>query len=222
MGSAASGQIEPSSSAKVTRGDWLAAARAALIEKGVDHVKVLVLAQTLKVSRSSFYWYFRDRGDLLARLVEVWREMNTGEILRQTQRPSADIADGVLHVFECWTAASRFDPRLDFAVREWARRDSALHRVVRAADDACIDAIASLFRRHGYDEPDTLVRARIMYFTQVGYYALELGESEEQRLRYTAEYVRGFTGRNPHPDQIAAYRSQIRALEGLPPIADDR
>ena len=44
---------------KVTRGDWLKLASEVLIERGVSHVKVLTLAHSLSVSRSSFYWFSR-------------------------------------------------------------------------------------------------------------------------------------------------------------------
>ena len=200
---------QPPSSAKVSRRVWLEAARRILIEKGVDHVRILTLSQSLRVSRSSFYWHFKDRADLLEQLVGLWRKANTVQIVRQAERRSSDIVEGVLNVFACWTAASPFDPRLDFAMREWSRRDVALHRIVLAEDAACVDAIASLFRRHGYDEKDAFVRARIMYFTQIGYYALELGETEEERLRYTANYVSTFTGVSPMPEQMAFYADGV-------------
>ncbi len=207
---------------KATRGDWLEAARGLLIDKGVDHVRILTLSQVLKVSRSSFYWYFKDRADLLAHLVALWRESSTAEIVRQAGQPSNDIVEGVLHVFECWTAVSRFDPRLDFAMREWSRRDPTLHAIVLAEDATCVAAVAALFRRHGYEAMDAFVRARIMYFTQIGYYALELGETEEQRLRYTLEYVRGFTGRQPLPEQLSRYKEHLRRVleadRSLPPM----
>ena len=200
---------EPPSSAKVSRQDWLEAARRILIERGVDHVRILTLSQSLRVSRSSFYWHFKDRADLLEQLIGLWRRANTVQIVRQAERPSSDIVEGVLNVFTCWTAGSPFDPRLDFAMREWSRRDVALHHIVLAADAACVDAIASLLQKHGYEEKDAFVRARIMYFTQIGYYALELDETEEERLRYTANYVYIFTGVVPMPEQIALYADEV-------------
>jgi AcrR family transcriptional regulator len=33
--------------------------------QGVDAVRVMPLSEALGVSRSSFYWYFKDRDDLL-------------------------------------------------------------------------------------------------------------------------------------------------------------
>ena len=59
---------ELSSQIKATRADWLNTARDVLVSKGVAEVKVLMLSRRLKVSRSSFYWYFTNRQDLLDHL----------------------------------------------------------------------------------------------------------------------------------------------------------
>ncbi|HEX2526093.1 MAG TPA: TetR/AcrR family transcriptional regulator [Geminicoccus sp.] len=195
---------------RATREDWLAAARAALIVAGVDHVKILPLAQRLEVSRSSFYWYFKDRRDLLDQLVGLWRDTNTRDIVEQARRPSGSITQGVLQVFECWTDEALFDPRLDFAIREWARRSPDLRRVVKEEDDARVEAIRQLFARHGYGESDAFIRARVLYFMQIGYYALELNEPREQRLCYTAEYVRSFTGQDPSTGDVEAFQRMVR------------
>jgi len=50
---------------KVTREDWMRIALATLMAQGVDAVRVMPLSEALGVSRSSFYWYFKDRDDLL-------------------------------------------------------------------------------------------------------------------------------------------------------------
>ncbi len=199
------------SKVKATRQDWLDAARAALIERGVDHVKVLTLAERLGVSRSSFYWYFKDRPDLLDNLVAFWQGSNTADIVEQAAKPARHIVDGVINVFECWTDGARFDPRLDFAMREWARRDAVLHDRIRCEDDIRVEGIAAMFRRHGFDEDEAFVRARVLYFMQIGYYALEIEETLEQRLRYTAEYVFGFTGVQPEAADVERFRAFARA-----------
>ncbi|MEM7669398.1 MAG: TetR/AcrR family transcriptional regulator, partial [Pseudomonadota bacterium] len=51
----------PSGNTKVSREDWLSHAMEILIDRGVDHVKVLTVGDRLGVSRSSFYWYFKNR-----------------------------------------------------------------------------------------------------------------------------------------------------------------
>lgn len=203
-----SGTLPPQT--RATRDDWLRAARAMLIAAGVDQVKVLPLARELGVSRSSFYWYFKDRQELLDQLVHSWQETNTRDIVEQAARPAPTITAGVLHVFECWIDGASFDPRLDFAIRAWARRSPELQAIVRAEDDARVMAIQALFRRHGWDEPGAFIRARVLYFMQIGYYALELNEPREQRLRYTVDYVRSFTGQTPAPGEVEAFQRLAR------------
>ena len=59
---------------KVTAADWLKIALRTLIGEGVEQVRILPLAKKLGVSRSSFYWYFKDREDLLNKLLDYWKE----------------------------------------------------------------------------------------------------------------------------------------------------
>ena len=56
---------------------WLEAAYESLLDSGVDSVKILPLAKRLNLSRTSFYWFFKDRDELLAALLTKWREKNT-------------------------------------------------------------------------------------------------------------------------------------------------
>jgi AcrR family transcriptional regulator len=200
---------------KATRADWLRAALAILIADGVEQVKVLTLAQKLTVSRSSFYWYFRSRQDLLDQLLELWREKNTKVIVEQARRPAETINEGVLHIFECWTDEAQFEPRLDFAIREWARRSRPVRRIVHEADDERVEAIRLLFGRHGYDEPDAFIRARVLYFMQIGYYALEVKEPLQQRLSYVPAYLRSFTGREPREDEVERFKRITRRRSRL-------
>ncbi len=93
------------------------AAYQALLESGVDSVKILPLAKKLNLSRTSFYWFFKDREELLAALVSRWREKNTGSIVRQSQAYAETLAEAMLNVFDCWLDAGLFDNRFEFAVR---------------------------------------------------------------------------------------------------------
>ena len=62
-----------SGNVKVTKVDWVAMALDVLVSDGVERVKVLALAEQMGVSRSSFYWYFKSRQDLLDTLLLHWR-----------------------------------------------------------------------------------------------------------------------------------------------------
>ncbi len=77
---------------KVTREDWLNTARDVLVTEGAANVKILPLSNRLGVSRSSFYWYFENRKDLLAALLEEWETRNTARIVTQCEVPAANIS----------------------------------------------------------------------------------------------------------------------------------
>lgn len=59
---------------KATREDWLRVAMDVLVSDGMSEVKVLTISQRLDVSRSSFYWYFKSRKDLMNQLLAEWKK----------------------------------------------------------------------------------------------------------------------------------------------------
>lgn len=204
----------PPSHTKATREDWIAAALEMLVSDGVDSVKVLTLADRLGVSRSSFYWYFKNREELLDALLAHWQDTNTRGIVTQANAPATSIGQGVTNVFRCWIDERLFDPRLDFAVRDWARRSERVREELRRADDLRVAAIADLFRRHGWPETEAFVRARVLYFMQIGYYALDLGETLARRKELAGHYVKAFTGEPPRPEDLDPYLDWVDGLAG--------
>lgn len=199
-----------SGNTKVTREDWMKLALETLISEGVEAVRVLTLGQKLNVSRSSFYWYFKSRQDLLDQLLDHWRDNNTRFIVKQAAKPAASITEAALNVFECWLDEALFDPRLDFAVRAWSRQSAKVHRIVNEEDDARVDAVRAMFSRHGYEPREAFVRARVLYFTQIGYYSLEIVEPVSNRLSLTPAYLLTHTGEKPREGEVEAFAEKIR------------
>ena len=195
--------------ARPTRDDWLALALALLAHRGVGAVTALDLSQRLGVSRSSFYWHFRSRDRLLDTLLQRWDDLNTRSIVQQAEAPAETIVEAVLNVFRCWVDAALFSPRLDLAVREWARRSEPVRLRLDRSDNARMTAIEAMFRRHGYPPDDALVRARVLYTMQVGYYALEIREPIEARLALAPHYLKTFTGVAPSEGELAAFRGYV-------------
>lgn len=58
---------------RLSRDDWLDEAFKAVVKGGFDNVKVLSLAEKLKVTRGSFYWHFTDHADLIGSLLMRWK-----------------------------------------------------------------------------------------------------------------------------------------------------
>ncbi|MDA7427069.1 TetR/AcrR family transcriptional regulator [Primorskyibacter aestuariivivens] len=198
---------------KVTREDWLNVARDALVTGGVGEVKVLSLAARLDVSRSSFYGYFKSRKHLLAALLEDWERRNTRTLVTHCEMPAGNITEGLCNFFRCFVDPRLFDRGLDFAVREWSRRDAKVRAGIDAADSARLDAVTRMFIHHRYDPVEADARARILYFMQLGYHALEVREPMDLRMSRLEPYILGFSGRPADPIAIAAFRDFALAQE---------
>ena len=202
----------PAGNAKVTREDWLNVAMDVLISDGVGEVKILGLGEKLGVSRSSFYWYFKSRKDLLDALLAIWESQNTGILVDHTKMPAATITEAVCNLFRCFLDPSLFNHRLDFAIREWARRDGSVRRIIDRTDTTRHAAIAAMFERYGYSTYEAEIRARILYFMQIGYYALDLSEPLDDRLARIEGYLLGFTGRDPAAEEVDAFIAHARRV----------
>lgn len=198
---------------KVTAEDWIAAAKRTLIEEGEESVRVLPLAQKLGVSRASFYWYFENRDDLLERLLALWREKNTKGIVDKARQPAATIGSAILNLFECWVDETLFDPRFDFAIREWARRSPGVKTLLRSSDDERLGAIEAMFARHGFGAKDAKVRARVIYLEQIGHYSLEIEESQDTKLGMLSAYIRAFSGTELRASEKRRFAAIVERLE---------
>lgn len=195
---------------KVTREDWLAMAMQVLIGDGVERVKVLTLADRMGVSRSSFYWYFKSRQDLLDALLAHWQSTNTAAIIRQSELPADTITGAVCNVHRCVANPGLFDTALDFAVRDWARRSGKVSQILDQSDARRIEALTAMFVRYDYSQIEALTRARVLYYMQLGYDLAQLNETMEQRLAMVSQYLFVFTGQKPLPQEIEDFGDYAR------------
>ena len=201
---------------QLQRLDWLQRALELFVAEGIDAVRITRLADELGVTRGSFYWHYQNREDLIRALVEFWKNKNTPAIVGAVET-AASLEDGILRFFETCVDSAQFDPRLDLALREWARRSAAIRRLVDAEDAARITALRAFFARFDYPMPQALIRARVLYYSQIGFYALEVDEPLATRLGYTEAYYECFTGRQLPAAAADEFRQRIHQLDGDSP-----
>jgi AcrR family transcriptional regulator len=187
--------------------DWIQEALNLLVNRGADAVRITALAEALAVSRGSFYWHFKDRDALLDALIEHWRSKNTAAVVTAMNEAQV-LADGILNLFAVWIHFELFDPKLDSAMRDWGRQSRRVRRAVEAADEERLSAIAALFERSGFSRKLAMVRARVLYFTQVGYYAMSIEETLVERMGNLEAYYEAFTGRKLNPTLAKAFRDR--------------
>jgi AcrR family transcriptional regulator len=151
---------------------WIAAATNLLVDGGVDLVRVDVIAKQIGVTRGSFYWHFKDRDDLLQRVLQAWRDAATEQVTQRFADITADPAELVHELINLpfrGRAALRA-ARIELAIRDWARRDPMARQAVDEADATRVSYIAQCFSALGFSIPEARLRAGVLY-------AYELGES---------------------------------------------
>jgi hypothetical protein len=100
-------------------------------------------------------------------------------------------------VARIWLEEKGYNPAWDTAMREWGRVSPSVAAAVHAVDAERIAVLQAMFAADGTASDVALVRARILYFHQMGYYALDIRESRERRDELIAIYKAALTGFDP-------------------------
>jgi len=198
---------------QLQRFDWLLKALEIFIGEGIDAVRITRLADELNVSRGSFYWHFSNREDLIDALVDYWKDRNTTSVV-DSVKDAKSLSSGIFSFFETCLNTELFDPRLDLAIREWARRSVEIREQLDIADNTRVEALTRFFQRFDYPMPEAFIRARVLYFAQIGFYALDVREPLETRISYSEAYFLSFTGKTLDPDEAEDFRQLTRDKYG--------
>ncbi len=115
---------------------------------GVESVRVEVLARDLGVSKGSFYWHFRDRGELLEKVLARWEDGELGWL-------DAEIGSGAATRWANFVKRTS-DPervRTEIALRAWARADERVAARVAVIEKRKTRLIVDVLRDIGFTQP---------------------------------------------------------------------
>jgi CubicO group peptidase (beta-lactamase class C family) len=121
---------------RLSREDWLKAARLALLHSGPDGVRIESLARDLGVTKGSFYWHFDDRRDLLEALLTEWEDEtdvlleNLGEL-----DPHRAFEKILQEVKRRTLASEKGEWPSDVAIFTWAQFDPEVAKRVNKGED---------------------------------------------------------------------------------------
>ena len=153
----------------LTPAHWIDAATAVLVDRGIDHVRVDVLAKALEVTRGSFYWHFKDREALLTAVLKAWRDAATEQVIGRFEGQQADpqALIGELISLPFRGRAAQRAARVELAIRAWARRDALARQAVDEVDARRLSYIAQCFSALGFPIAEARARAFILYAYEV-------------------------------------------------------
>ena len=144
---------------------WTGAALDMLAAKGIDGVRVEVLAQRLQVTKGSFYWHFKDRDALLDAMLERWRQTATLALIHRLdsaiETPGSRLR--ALLALPITGRRSSHAADVELSIRLWGRQDPRARLALAEVDELRLAYIARLFTQCGLPEAQARPRAILAY-----------------------------------------------------------
>lgn len=158
-----------SSRPNLTREDWIHAAQRVLVKGGVDAVRVDTLAKELKITRGSFYYHFKSRGELLEGILSNWRARATEDVIHHLSHAQPSPQERLKHLLELphHGQTAREAAAIELGIRAWARRDPQARQAIDEVDSYRLSYIASLLMQSGVDAGQAKDRAYLIYAYQL-------------------------------------------------------
>src|SRR2546423_10769149 len=144
---------------RTPRTSWIQEGLRALGVGGPDAVRIEKLAQALGVTKGGFYWHFDDRGALLDEMLGAWERVGVDAVIERVEGGGGDARTKLRRLFGVTSSGGDL-LKIEFAIRDWARRDKTVARRLTRVDNRRMEYMRSLFGAFCPDEDE--VEARCM------------------------------------------------------------
>lgn len=144
---------------RVNKEQWIAKALELLESNGIEAVKIERLAKELSISRSGFYWHFKNRQDLCEHLLDYWVREYTGIVTDNPAVLELDPKKRLLATMEM--IRDKRLSKLDLAITSWAKSDSKIQKVVNKVIEMRLDYLRVIFGELGFEGDELEMRARL-------------------------------------------------------------
>ena len=154
---------------RTPRSSWIDAGLRALATGGPDAVRIEPLAKALDVTKGGFYGHFDGRGALLEEMLDAWERIGVDEVIARVEAGGGDARAKLRRLFAIASEHSSGGlPKIELAIRDWARRDTAVAKRLRRVDNRRMDYMRSLFGAFCRDEDDVEARCMLAFSLGIG------------------------------------------------------
>jgi AcrR family transcriptional regulator len=167
---------------RVSKGEWLDTALDILTHEGIEGVRIEKLADRLGISKSGFYWHFKDRDDLYRQLLEAWEHETTRVITENpefNQGPAAKRLENIMKTIG--------DYELNWAepaIFIWSQRDAWVRKVMNRVNRERLRYLRALFEELGFEGDELDMRTQLFTVYAASEYSFlhHLPKSQRNRL----------------------------------------
>ncbi|MET1412270.1 TetR/AcrR family transcriptional regulator [Roseibium sp. HPY-6] len=141
------------SKTRLGKADWIQAGMRALAASGVGAVRAEALARTLRTTKGSFYWHFKDINDFQRQILDGWQASQADEIIRRMadHEPGIDRLRALVGLTSELRSAD-VSVKAELAIREWARLDTEAAKRVAHVDAKRLDYLNEQFQVLGFND----------------------------------------------------------------------
>jgi len=153
----------------LSREAWVKAATNLIAHTGVPAVAVEALAQTLGVTKGSFYWHFKNRDELIHAALEAWEQDQSSDVVTRysgIEDPRRRLRVLLFAAFED-VENGRF-----FAALAVSSEDPRVQPTLQRATERRLALGVEAFKSLGLTDKEARERALLAYAAYAGYFQL--------------------------------------------------
>lgn len=150
---------------RVSKQQWLDMALGVLCSNGIEDVRVVNLAEQLNISKSGFYWHFKNREELLDDMKAYWVEEFSQKIISEVLNEDKSLHEKILMLAQM--IREKKSGQFDLAFTAWAQRDPSVQELVDGVRDIRVVFVKKLLADTGCIGIELEARARLLvvYFS---------------------------------------------------------
>lgn len=143
---------------KIIKEDWLYCGLDTLEKNGVENITVEGLARKLNISKSIFYWYFKDRKELLKDILNYWSREYTNVIAGNPELIKLKPKDRLIKIVEiiCKYSLTKYEA----SINAWALSDPNVKKSVRRVYKIRHNYIKNVLSELGFKGDQLEIRTR--------------------------------------------------------------
>ena len=143
-----------------TREQWLKKSLDVISGQGFGRIVIDNIVKSLKVTKGSFYWHFKNRNDFLEHLITYWDESFTKNVMRHIDESKSDAGERLLELM--FFVTRKRLARYDAAILSLAHNEPHVSNQIAEVLESRIEFVASLFVEMGYKGLDLELRSRMI------------------------------------------------------------
>lgn len=152
-----------------TEQDWIKLGFEQFAEGGEGALIIEQLARSLGTSKTSFYWYFKDRSSFLRRIVDDWEERGTASLIANSSIQGLSPREAVMTVLQ-----GMFAPNISrdflFHLRRLGRSAPDYAEQLERIESARLTHMSELLVAMGQSNEDANRKAELLYSFYIGWH----------------------------------------------------